>query len=191
MDTTSRFIFENIITHFGCHKSLTSDQGSHFISSTITTLTTEFLIQYHKSSPYHPQANGAVEAFKNILENGLTKVCCENREDWDDRVPVVLWAYRKTTKKLHRYTLFHLVYRKEEVVPVEFITPSLYIAQATHMTDEESVVQRLAELQELEETRFIADIHQSVEEARQKSWHDRHIKTKVLTQGDKVLLYYS
>jgi hypothetical protein len=82
-----------------------------------------------------------------------------------------------------------LVYGKEAVVPAEFITPSLYISQATRMIDEESVVQRLAELQELEETRFLADFHQSVEKARQKSWHDHHIKTKVFIQGDKVLLY--
>jgi hypothetical protein len=102
---------------------------------------------------------------------------------------MVLWAYRTTTKKLHRYTPFQLVYGKEAVVPTEFITPSLYIAQATCMTDEESVAQRLAELQELEETKFLEDFHQSVEKVRQKDWHDHHIKTKVFAQGDKVLLY--
>jgi hypothetical protein len=85
---------------------------------------------------------------------------------------VVLWAYRTTTNKIHRYTLFQLVYGKEAVVPAEFITPSLYIAQATCMIDKESVAQRLAKLQELEETRFLADFHQSVEKERQKSWHN-------------------
>jgi hypothetical protein len=38
------FIFENVITWFGFPRSLTSDQGSHFISNTITTLTRKFLI---------------------------------------------------------------------------------------------------------------------------------------------------
>jgi hypothetical protein len=37
-DTAARFIFENIITRFGCPRSLTSDQGAHFISSTIQSL---------------------------------------------------------------------------------------------------------------------------------------------------------
>jgi transposase InsO family protein len=85
-DTAARFIFLNIITQFGCPKSLTSDQGGHFISSTIGNLTAEFLIQHHKSIPYHLQANGTVEAFKKILERGLMRVCCTNRVDWDDRV---------------------------------------------------------------------------------------------------------
>jgi hypothetical protein len=50
-DTPSRLIFENIITRFGCPRSLTSDQGAHFISTTISNITIEFLIQHHKSIP--------------------------------------------------------------------------------------------------------------------------------------------
>jgi hypothetical protein len=51
MDTTAIFIFENVITQFGFPRILTSDQGSHFISSTITKLITKFLIQHYKSIP--------------------------------------------------------------------------------------------------------------------------------------------
>jgi hypothetical protein len=65
-----------------------------------------------------------------------------------------LWAYRTTTKKLHRYTPFQLVYGKEVLIPAEFITLVLYITQATHMKDDESVVQRIVNFQELEEARF-------------------------------------
>jgi len=71
------------------------------------------------------------------MERGLTKVCYVNREDWDGIVLAVLWAYRTTTKQLHKYTPFQLVYVKEFVVPTKFITPSLYIAWATHMIDDE------------------------------------------------------
>jgi hypothetical protein len=74
--TTSRFIFENIITRFGCPQILTNNQGAHFISETITTLTREFLIQHHNNSPYHLQENGTMEAFNKILKMGLNKVCC-------------------------------------------------------------------------------------------------------------------
>jgi hypothetical protein len=128
IDTAARFIFENIITWFGCPRSLTSDQGGHFISGTISNIMKTFLIQHHKSIPYHPQDNKTVEVFNKILERGLTEVCCANMEDWDDRVPIVLWAYKTTTKKLHMYTPFHLVYGKEVVVPQELITLILYIA---------------------------------------------------------------
>jgi transposase InsO family protein len=64
--TTTWFIFENVITRFGCPRSLTSDQGAHFLSETIATLTREFFIQHHKSSPYHPQAN---KQWKHLIKS--------------------------------------------------------------------------------------------------------------------------
>jgi hypothetical protein len=102
-------------------------------------------------SLYHPQSNGIIEAFNKILERRLKKVCCTNRDDWDERVPIVLWAYRTTTKKLHQHTPFQLVYGREVVIPVDFITPSLYIVQVTHMTDDESVAEWITDLLELDE----------------------------------------
>jgi hypothetical protein len=59
------------------------------------------------------------------------------------------------------------------------------------MIDDESIAQRIADLQELEEAIFIADFHQSVEKDRKQYWHDRHIKSKIFNEGDKLLLYDS
>ena len=57
------------------------------------------------------------------------------------------------------------------------------------MTDTDTVQERLAQLLALEEDRFIAEFHQKVQKAREKSWHDRHIKSKTFHIGDLVLLY--
>jgi transposase InsO family protein len=54
--TAARFIFDNIITRFGCPKTLMSDQGTHFINKTVEALTEEFAVHHQKSTPYHPQA---------------------------------------------------------------------------------------------------------------------------------------
>ena len=49
---------------------------------------------------------------------------------------MVLWAYRRTPKKLKKHTPFNLVYNKEVVVLVKFMIPNLFIAQATRMLEE-------------------------------------------------------
>ena len=38
-EIAAKFIYENIITRFGCPITLISDQGSHFINKTIKALT--------------------------------------------------------------------------------------------------------------------------------------------------------
>jgi hypothetical protein len=44
--TAVRFIFDDIITRFGCPNILMSDQGTHFINKTIEALTQEFEVHH-------------------------------------------------------------------------------------------------------------------------------------------------
>ena len=92
------FLFENVLTRFNCPKIILSDQVTHFVSKMIDEITAEFQIQHKKMTPYHPQVNGIVEAFNNIMENALTKVCNARRDKWAQKVLAVLWAYRTTCK---------------------------------------------------------------------------------------------
>lgn len=59
------------------------------------------------------------------------------------------------------------------------------------MVEETSLQEKLYELLELDEARFLADFHQMVEQRKQKVWHDRHIKKKAFTFEGHVLLYDS
>jgi len=132
------FLFEYVMTGFGCPKVLMSDRGMHFLNETISTLMEQFQVYHQKSMPYHPKANGMVEAFNNILENALTKVCNTQMNYWDVRIRAVLWAYRTTCKKLTRQTPFRMVYGIEIVMPMEYIVPSLQIVVFTGMANHEA-----------------------------------------------------
>jgi hypothetical protein len=72
---------------------------------------------------------------------------------------------------------------------MEYLVPSLRIETFTGMDDTDVVQDKITQLIELEEDRFIAGFHQQVQKEREKAYHDRHIKKKAVKQGDLVLLY--
>jgi hypothetical protein len=82
-----------------------------------------------------------------------------------------------------------LVYGLEVVVPMEYLVPRLRIVTFTYMDDTDAIHERLSQLAELEEDRFITGFHQQIQKEREKAYHDRHIKNKIFKQGDLVLLY--
>ena len=54
----AKFLYENIMVHFGCPIKLVSDQGMHFLNELIHVLTHRHMIIHKKSTIYYPQANG-------------------------------------------------------------------------------------------------------------------------------------
>ena len=117
----------------------------------------------------------------------MKKACNIQRDDWDQKILVVLWAYYTTCKELIGQTPFRLVYGQEVVMPMEYIVPILRIAAIKEMTDVNVVEEILSQLLQLEEECFVGGFHQNVEKQIQKAWHDLHIKSKHFDVGDLFL----
>jgi transposase InsO family protein len=133
VETATWFLFKNVVTIFGCPIIFLSYRGTHFIKISIRDTKKEFEIHHQKSTPYHPQENGTIKDFNKILENALTKICNVNKDDWDLKLSIILWDYRTTCKKMTGHTPFRIVYGREEMVPLDYLVPSLRIAMITNM----------------------------------------------------------
>lgn len=119
----------------------------------------EFLIDHHKASTYHPQANVVVESFNKTLTKGLTKICNMDRDDWDDKVHAVLWAYRTTYKKETNQIPFKLIYGQEAVVSLHFRQHTFEIAKVLKLDMGEAKNERIFQLQKLEDYKISAIQH--------------------------------
>ena len=132
-----------------------------------------------------------MESFNKTLTKGLTKNWNINKDDWDDKVPTLLWEYRTSYKRATNQTPFKLVYGQEVVVPLQLRHHTLEIAKVHKLDIREAKHERLFQLQKLEEDKVIALQHQKSQKQQQKAWHDRNIKSKNISFSDLVLLYDS
>ena len=69
----AQFIENNIICRFGVLHEIISDNGSHF-EGEVQRIMESYNIEHHKSSPYRPQTNGAMEATNKNIKNILAKM---------------------------------------------------------------------------------------------------------------------
>ena len=146
------------------------------------------MIDHHKTSTYHPQANGVVESFNKTLTKGLTKIYSIDKDDWDDKVPVVLWADRTTHRRETNRTPFKLVYGPEVIVPLHFRQHTLKIVEVLKLDIGETKNERIFQLQKLEQDKIISIQHQEAQKQQQKTWHDKNIKSKNISVSHLVLL---
>ena len=120
----------------GCLFEIVSDRGTHFINEIIENLLNEFMVIYKKFAPYHPQANGQAEPTNKTLCTVLTKIVEESRTDWDQKLNSALWAYR-VAYKTSIGTPYNMVFGLNATLPLEFLIPTLRIAEKLEWTGHE------------------------------------------------------
>ncbi len=113
--SVANFIYEDIICRHGCPRKIISDRGTHFNNQVIEKLLEWFRIKHNLSTPYHPKTNGLVERFNKTLCESLAKLN-EKRENWDEYIPLTLFAYRTKANKCTQFTSFYLTYGWEAIL---------------------------------------------------------------------------
>ena len=112
------FILEHIIHRFGIPQTLTTDQGTLFISKEVRELVNSYGIKLLNSSPYYAQANGQVESSNKIMIKLIKKIE-DNPRRWHEVLSEALWAHRISRHGTTKVTPYELVYGQEAVLPVE------------------------------------------------------------------------
>ena len=116
----------------------------------VLDLLQEYGIKHHKSSPYRPQTNGAVEAANKNVKNILRKIT-DNCKEWPSKLPFALWGYQTSIQTSTEATPYALVYGMESVLPIELEVSSLRVLKESQISEAELLADRHSELALLDE----------------------------------------
>jgi transposase InsO family protein len=113
------FILEHIVHRFGIPQTLTTDQGSSFMSYQAYEFAESLKIKLLSSSPYYARANGHAKSSNKTLIKLIKKKIEENPKRWHEVLSKVLWAHHISKHSAIKVTPFELVYGQEVILPVE------------------------------------------------------------------------
>jgi transposase InsO family protein len=133
------FMQEHIIYRFGVPQTLTTDQGSSFMSHQFREFTEYMKIKLLNSSPYCTQANGQAEASNEVLIKIMKKRIKDNPRRWHEKLSEALWVHRTSRDGATKATPFELIYEQEAVLPVEVSLQNLRIAGQDYLSAKEYI----------------------------------------------------
>eukprot|EP00253_Pinus_taeda_P036271 PITA_36271 len=123
-----------------------------------------------------------------INENlSLSKLKCA----WATRLLEALWAYRTTWRNTIGYSPYQLVFGKEPIFPIEFEIQTLRTTQEVGLDLNEAKINRLQQINMLNEIRLSAFQRTALIQQQRAKWHDALIKKEVFHEGYWALLYDS
>ena len=181
-----KFIRNNLICRYGVPNEIITDNGSNLTAKNVENLCKEFKITHHRSSPYRPQMNGAVEAANKNLVRIIEKMVISHK-DWHEMLPYALWAYRTSIRTSTGATPYSLTYGMEAVLPVEIEIPSLRVLMEAKLEEAEWLQARYDQLNLIEEKRLTAMSHAQCYQKRIARAYNKKVKQRELKEGDLVL----
>ncbi|ROT77158.1 hypothetical protein C7M84_004187 [Penaeus vannamei] len=92
-----------------------SDQGSNFLSKAFQAAMRRMGVRHQVSSAYHPESQGALERFHQTLKNMVRIYCHETDDQWDEMVPLLLFAARECVQDTLGFSPFELVFGHESM----------------------------------------------------------------------------
>ncbi|XP_056900058.1 uncharacterized protein LOC130531902 [Takifugu flavidus] len=119
--TTAEHLVNEMFCRFGVPEELHSDQGRNFEAKVFSEVCRRLGIKKTQTTPLHPQSDGLVERFNRTVATQLAILTSRRQRDWDQHLPLVLWAYRTAVQESTKCTPAVLMFGHELRTPVDLV----------------------------------------------------------------------
>ena len=181
----ARLLIDEIISRHGAPRVLLSDRGTNFLSKVVAEVCKIFQIQKVNTSSYHPQTDGLVERFNSTLCQSLSMYVSKNQKDWDEFIPLVLFAHRTSVLDAIGDSPFYVLYGREPRLPIDvkYLPPAADDLSTSVLDYRKRVVEKVELAQNL--------ARENLQRAQQKmkDYYDQKTKEPVFEVGQRVWVY--
>ncbi|GFX74189.1 retrovirus-related Pol polyprotein from transposon 412 [Trichonephila clavipes] len=181
--TVAEAVVQHWISRYGVPLQLHSDQGRNFVSAVLKGVCELLGIDKTKTTPLHPQSDGMVERFNRTILNNFSLMVSKNQQDWDQKVPLFLLAYRSAVHETTGYSPSQMLFGRDLRLPCDL----LFGRPPDTPSSSEEYVQNL-------QARF-EDVHNLARERinlrteKMKTRYDTKATGHQFKEGDKVWFY--
>ncbi len=113
-------------TWVGLPREIQHDQGSNFMSGIFQQVMDQLGIKQCVSSAYHPESQGALERYHQSLKTMIKTYCFESEKDWDEGIPLLLFASREAIQESLGFSPFELVFGHSVRGPLKVMKETLF-----------------------------------------------------------------
>ncbi|CAI5691564.1 unnamed protein product [Oreochromis niloticus] len=172
---------------FGLPKRIQTDQGTNFMSKIFAQVMTELGVTHHTSSAYHPESQGALERFHQTLKNMLRKFCTESSREWDEGLPLLLFAVRETCQESLGFSPADLVFGHTVRGPLRLLKEKFL---SDRHRPKENILDYVSLFKErLHNACNFARDALAKAQVRMKTHFDRKSVARMFQSGDRVLVF--
>ena len=96
-------LLETMYRH-GVPQKILSDQGTNFQADLLNTIWELLDVHKMRTKPYHPEGDGETERFNRTLHPMLLAHANEDKDNWDDQLQQLAFAYNTSIHATTGYT---------------------------------------------------------------------------------------
>ncbi len=174
-----------VISRVGIPKEILTDQGTAFMSRTLSELYELLGIKSIRTSVYHPQTDGLVERFNRTLKSMVRKFVKEDAKNWDKWLEPLLFAVREVPQASTGFSPFELLYGRQPRGVLDVIREAWEEGPSNSRNEIQYVMDLRAKLHTLGRL-SMENLLQAQD--KQSRLYNRATRERQFTPGDKVLV---